>query len=337
MHRLTLIAIGATLVVAGCGAEQGPERSAAQPLGPRYGISVSLPESWYGELSRGALVAATFPVPPEGSVGLREMAFQQLEDDDVRVLLFESARENRSPPTDLSEFPELSGALQLEVGDFGASDGNSDDSLLTGHGFARKTFQVSGRLFVLFAETGSLPPTAAALAGLNEVLGSLAVEPGDFYPGMVEPARFSERPGWHVGASGPDEADADGEFTTSWAATIPYADGWNALPPFRTLERLPRDGIVIWLGLSRTNRFPPPKEARKAPFQLDDFERVDLWEGQVRDLPEYRLWGTVDEDTRLDLRVYFGRPDPTPAMLAEAQASLDGLRLPDWGPWELEG
>ena len=84
--------------------------------------------------------------------------------------------------------------------------------------------------------------------------------------------------------------DADGEFTTSLAATIPYADEWNALPPFQTLERLPREGIVIWLGLSRTNRFPLPKPARKTPFQLEDFGRVDLWEGQIRDLPEYRLW-----------------------------------------------
>ena len=56
----------------------------------------------------------------------------------------------------------------------------------------------------------------------------------------------------------------------------------------------------------------------------------------MRDLPEYRLWGTIDEDTQLDLRVYFGRPDPSGAMLAEAQAMLNGLELPDWGAWGLE-
>ena len=32
----------------------------------------------------------------------------------------------------------------------------------------------------------------------------------------------------------------------------------------------------------------------------------------------------------------FGRQDPTDAMRDEAQAMLDGLRLPEWGPWELE-
>jgi hypothetical protein len=50
-----------------------------------------------GWLSPGSLAAATFAVPPAGSVGLREMAFPQLEDDDVRILLFENAPENRSP------------------------------------------------------------------------------------------------------------------------------------------------------------------------------------------------------------------------------------------------
>ncbi len=38
----------------------------------------------------------------------------------------------------------------------------------------------------------------------------------------------------------------------------------------------------------------------------------------------------------VDLRVYFGRRDPTDEMLVRAQEELDRLGLPDWGPWELE-
>jgi hypothetical protein len=38
----------------------------------------------------------------------------------------------------------------------------------------------------------------------------------------------------------------------------------------------------------------------------------------------------------LDLRVCFDRKHPTEAMLAEADAVLCGLRLPDWRDWELE-
>jgi hypothetical protein len=56
----------------------------------------------------------------------------------------------------------------------------------------------------------------------------------------------------------------------------------------------------------------------------------------VRDLPEYVLWGTVRRQYQVDVRVYFGRQDPTKTMLDEAQAMLDGLKLPDWGPWETE-
>ncbi len=334
--RLTLLTIGAVLVATGCGAGHRAEASAASVIGPRYGISVALPEGWYGRVSRGALVAATFPVPPEGSVGLREMAFPRLEEDDARVLLFETARENRSPPTNPGEYPQLEGDLGFDAGDFGSMDGNSDDSVLSGHGFTRRTFQVSGRLFVVFVETGTRPPDAGSLAGLNDLLRSFDAQAGDFYPGTVEPPRFGARHRWHAGTSGAEEVDADGEFTTAWASTIPYADEWNALPPFETLERLPRDGILIWLGLSRTNRFPAPRETRNQPFELREFERVELWEGQLRDLPEYRLWGTVAQNAILDLRVYFGRPDPSDAMLAEAQAMLDSVELPDWGSWELE-
>jgi hypothetical protein len=56
----------------------------------------------------------------------------------------------------------------------------------------------------------------------------------------------------------------------------------------------------------------------------------------VSDLPEHRLWTRVEGQYDVDLRVYFGRPDPDAGVLASAQAELDRLELPDWGPWELE-
>jgi hypothetical protein len=72
------------------------------------------------------------------------------------------------------------------------------------------------------------------------------------------------------------------------------------------------------------------------PYRISELERVAGWEGQVRDIPDYRLWGVVGDRYLLDLRVYFGQARPTKAMLAEADAVLRGLRFPDWGPWELE-
>jgi hypothetical protein len=63
---------------------------------------------------------------------------------------------------------------------------------------------------------------------------------------------------------------------------------------------------------------------------------VRITAGQVRDLPEYVLWGTVHRQYQVDLHVYFGQPDPTKPMLDKAQAMLDGVLLPDWGPWETQ-
>lgn len=74
--------------------------------------------------------------------------------------------------------------------------------------------------------------------------------------------------------------------------------------------------------------------AREPPFSLDDFEPRGAWEGQVRDLPEYLLLGTVRGEYNLELRVYFGWPDASDAMRSEAQTVLDRLELPDRGPWE---
>jgi hypothetical protein len=142
----------------------------------------------------------------------------------------------------------------------------------------------------------------------------------------AEPPRFPERDGWHVGGGG-GISGGDDDLVTAWAATVPYSDAWNALPPFRTLERLPRDGIIVWVGLSSAgdaHAWPPVTP----DFELSALGRHAFWEGQVRDIPEHRLWGTLADDTHIDLRVFFGRPDPTPEMRAEAQAVLDELELP---------
>jgi hypothetical protein len=345
-------AVPALIVVAflgaGCGAREvveptqgrGPGGSeSARQLGPRYGITVSLPAGWDGRLRRGALYAANFQLPTDASDWLTSAA-EGLGPDDILVALFEN-EPPKHEPDERDGYRELDGPLRLESGDFLTFDGITEESRATGHGYARRSFQTSGRLFVLFAESGRQIPGTEAQAGLNDLLASLAVAAGDFFPGAVEAPRFSDRAGWFVGASGPDDARAEGEFTTAWAATVPYADAWNALPPIETLSLLPADGVIIWVGLSRSNRNPPRPEgtpgfpAREPPFSLDDFDHRAGWEGQFGDLPEYVFWATVRGQYHLDLRVYFGRPDPSERMLAEAQEMLEGLELPVWGSWEV--
>ncbi|MDP9491568.1 MAG: hypothetical protein M3P42_05115, partial [Actinomycetota bacterium] len=154
---------------------------------------------------------------------------------------------------------------------------------------------------------------------------------------------FPERPRWHVISSGAGRRYAQGEYVYLAAATIPYRNGFNDLPPARTLEALPRDGILLWVSLSRDGRSPPRAwdgggafEPRPPPYRIGDLERRYPWEGQVRDIPEYLLWAASSDQYLVDLRVYFGRLHPTEAMLAEADAVLASLRFPDWGPWELD-
>jgi len=343
--RAALVTVA--LLATGCGAGAGPETDsiasattdAAKSAGGRYGLEFTPPKGWHARIRRAAVHAANFPLPEDRPGWMRETSVR-LQADDVSAVLFEvEAREG--PTTDLSLYAPLSGPLRLHPSDFKGSDGLTEDSAASGHGFARRTFSLADRLFVLFVEAGSRPARAPTLASLNELLASLHVERGDFYPGMVAPALFAPRADWHTGSSGPDQVRADGEWVTSWAATVSYADEWNALPPATTLAQLPEEGILIWLGLERNNRFPPQPNgeesfpARQPPFLIRDFERRGAWEGQVEHIPEYVLWGTVGGQYRIDLRVYFGRSEPTERMLARAQAMLDGLELPDWGPWEL--
>lgn len=318
------------VIAAGCGAVTQPGEPSDLS---RYGIHADLAPEWDGRIGRGALYAANFSLSDDSSGWLRTTS-AGLRATDVFVMLFERDHGPGDSPAE-PPAPELRGPLHLDASDFDPANQVVDD----GHGHARRLFSLSGRDFILLVEAGALSPRPDDLAEANELLASLRVDAGDFFRRKLEPARFPPRPGWHVGTSGARDARADGDWLTSWASTVKYLDEWNSIAR-TTLASLPRDGIVIWVGLDRDNRFAtqgdPRSPEREPPFDLDDFEHRASWEGQVRELPEYLLWGTVRGEYRIDLRVYFGRQDPTASMREEAQAMLDRLELPDWGPWELD-
>jgi hypothetical protein len=218
LRRGAVVAAGVVLVAAGCGAEHGrtpssearTEERRADALGPRYGVAVTLPAGWDGRLGRGALHAASFRFSADVSAWVPK-AGKEMSADDVIVSVFEN-EPRRGRPLEVAEYPELPGPLRLDVDDFEPFDGITEDSRATGHGYARRTFQVAGRFFVLFAESGTAVPSASLIGALNELLGSFAVEPGDFYPGTVGPARFAERGGWFVGTSGVDDDPVRGRM-----------------------------------------------------------------------------------------------------------------------------
>ena len=283
------------LVVLAAAAACGSEEPAATV--ERYGISLALPEGWAGEISRGIVHVH------RGDVSV---VFHEYETASVG----EAAYFNRVWP------------VRLTAADLERRHEEDDTALL---------YSVSGRLFSVFPDAGA--PARADLAELNAALAGIEVEAGDFYPGTVDPVAFRERPGWHTISSGPTARYAYGESAQATAATIPLGDEANERPPRRTLEALPRDGIVAVAAVSRTSAsLTAPRLA--PPYRLADFEGRIGWEGQVRNLPEYVLWAATGDRYFVDLRVYFGRAQPTAAMLAEADAVISSIRFPDWGAWE---
>jgi hypothetical protein len=316
----------------------GPEPGGNAVSG--YGIRMRLPPGWNGSVTRGVLQAASFPLSPGDAP---DTARSDMGSEDALITLFE--HDPSEAPFVTSGFPVVVDAPEFVPPEPGTavqtSLGRARGALT--HGITGRSFVAKGREFVLWVESGTRPPARSTLEALNQALATLQIEPGDFYPGTVEPATFVSAPDWYTGTNGPGEAHPDGEQTRSWASTVPVLD-----EPFgfaqRTLESIPDHGIVIVVQLSRTSVAPPTAPDHnfpvlRPPYRLSQAHVSDSWEGQVRDLPEYAILSRVPRGQgqyNADIRVFFGRPHPTAEQLERAQAELDRLRLPDWGGWELE-
>jgi hypothetical protein len=172
-------------------------------------------------------------------------------------------------------------------------------------------------------------PSPATLAAADLALRSFRVARGDFYRGTVAPARFPARPGWHVGTGGRARVRAEGEQTESWAATVPWRDPPNQAPPHRTLARLPRDGIAIYLDLWRDSRDPSWANRLMNSLRIDPRKISGPFEGVPARFGLYRASVPHGRYT-LDLWVFFGRAHPSRAAVRRAQAELDDVRLPVW-------
>jgi hypothetical protein len=325
-----ILAIALIASAPSCGAVEAPARERPATL-ERYGIALTLPPGWHGRLTRATVEAANAIIPGGTDVSLG--------DADLLIRLFEFEPEPeyllQTLRTHPDGHPNPFSAAEFSQTELGGDHPKSP-------GFARRNFSIAGRYFDLFVESGAAKPSEDALARLNELVGSLEVRAGDFYPGTIEPPRFAPADGWHLGSFGGGEVRAT-DNAAAWASTVPYRNGPRDLPPRDTLETLPPDGILIWVGLARENRFPPTGELRArrplvaVPLRLGQAQGGFGWEGQVRDISLYRLWGWVGEQYGIDLWIFYGRREPTAEQRASAQAALDRLDLPDWGSWELDG
>jgi hypothetical protein len=267
-----------------------------------YGISMSLPPGWNGRVTRGELDAASA---------------DSLGPDDIRLRLLEHATNGG--------FVARRVPISLTPAEFVPPVGESDPNIpaMTGGSFVDQ-----GRYFVLWVDAGSFPPSAEAVEQANAALATLTVEPGDFYPGTVEPATFGPVDGWHTGTSGSTDARPDGQQTFTWASTVPYRDEPFQFAPHKTLAALPPDGIAIDVQL-----FGPDDRAAGVvpPFRVGQAEEPGSFEGVDSRDPLYAIRGRASgQKYDVEISVFFGRPHPTADQIAAANAELARLRLPDW-------
>jgi hypothetical protein len=315
----SVVALSIVVLGPSCGTAEGPTQRGDAAL-ERYGVAVTPPAGWHARLTRATVEAET----STGALIVRLFEYEPATEMSLEI-------RRTHPPGQPSPF---------RAAEFGAPELGGDNP--KGQGFARRNFSLAGRYFDLFVESASAVPSEDALAGLNKLIASLDVRPGDFYPGTIEPPRFAPADGWHPGFDGGGEVRAT-DHAAAWASTVPYRNGPRDLPPRDTLETLPADGILIWVGLARDNRFPPTVELRRrspvlrVPLQVNAMQGGIGWEGQVRDISLYRLWGWIGEQYNIDLWVFYGRGEPTQEQRAAAQDALDRLQLPDWGSWEQDG
>jgi len=265
-----------------------------------YGIRMRLPADWKGKVTRGELGA-----------GSAHIQLRLLERGGTDVA-FAAAK----LPIELSDAEFVDPGIGF------------DPKIVAGTG---RSFIDHGREFVLWVEADSLPPNPRAVEQANQALATLVVEPGDFYPGKVEPATLATANGWHTGTNGPVEVQPEGQQTSTWASTIPYRDDPQEFP-HETLEQLPPQGIVLTVQL-----FGPDKNgggrnrADRPPFRLSQAERSYPWEGQIGKIPLYHIGGRVPgQRYDVDIAVFFGRLHASPGQMRVADEELKRLTFPDW-------
>jgi len=112
-------------------------------------------------------------------------------------------------------------------------------------------------------------------------------------------------------------------LAANWRADRAGSHGWAS--------EMPRDAIAITVGL-----FGPPRPKRahaeyppigRVPLQLPTRTSSYL-EGYPR-LPEYRAFRSAP-DYLVEVRADINNPRPGPALLREARAVVDSVRLPNW-------
>jgi DNA-binding beta-propeller fold protein YncE len=111
--------------------------------------------------------------------------------------------------------------------------------------------------------------------------------------------------------------------------TSTTANSWANTSGFTNLNDIPRNGVYVWTLLSprrRTSPAPSWRRSLRLPLDLQHPDQIASQKGSL--LPEYRFAGRYRGIYFVDVRIDFGRQDPTRSMRHRAQTLLGHLRLP---------
>jgi hypothetical protein len=213
-----------------------------------FGLRMQLPDTWQGILFRWpvgepTLHAATVPITDlyDGS-----SARDVLGPDDLFLVLSQNyASAVRYEPVSLPVTIRPEDACPTcEILDNGTSPP-------PGHALFYRSFAVTGRQFDLFVEFGTPTPTGEQLAGANQVLGTLEIDPPGTSPPSIDSKAVPESPvsvdlpaGW-IGKDDPVPSSSAPRVVAAYG-TWDFPTGGECGPE-AALGDLPTDGALVWV------------------------------------------------------------------------------------------
>jgi hypothetical protein len=172
---IAAVAVGLWLATASRGG------SGATPIGPRYGVTLDVPDGWIGRIydgNRGTapvmadLQAGSFPAGDsldllkDNNSDTWVTAAEVMRPDDILILLWETEGGGGF------DYPPLAGPPHITVDELGSAfEGFPSD-----HAVGRQFFTTAGRTFDLMVEFGQLSPDREQLDRANDVLRTLRID-----------------------------------------------------------------------------------------------------------------------------------------------------------------
>jgi hypothetical protein len=330
--RLVVLLVTVAATAAACGASTGLQsRRAAEARGNTisgYGISIDLPSGWSGRIFKRdtrtavALRAANSPVYLGASV-FPGAAGAEMPADGVLIELSDP-----EIPLPNSSFPTTTLPIDIRRSDFGRFKG------VTTPGYALRHVALNGRSVMVGVGFGSADPSDALLAEANRVLTSLHVEPdrsawgGEDAYGQVPRVSFAAPGDWFT-AETSLLVPGDRPIPVAWAGNVPFVDdpGVSEFPD-STVRKLPPNGVVIETVGPRPYSGSADFPRLSLPLKLSDgYFHGDGYEGQpAPNVSVYFIDARIGDEV-LNASIWFGRNEPTPAMLAEANSALATLSI----------